>query len=77
MATNVRILTLVAMAETLLGVEDNCIPGPAPCVGKMGYLSPATMLKSLAIFERAAKLHDNPELTFRLAWPRLSCRPST
>ena len=60
-----------AKDNTTLGPEDNCIPGPAPCEGKMGYLSPATTLKSLAIFQRAAKLQDDPELAFRLAVAQL------
>ena len=43
---------------TVLDPEDNCLPGPAVCAGKMAYLAPETLLKSVAIFQRAAKVVD-------------------
>jgi hypothetical protein len=43
---------------TVLDPEDNCLPGPAVCAGKMAYLAPKTLLKSVAIFQRAAKVVD-------------------
>ena len=46
---------------TVLDPEDNCIPGPPTCVGKMEYLKPETLLRSAAIFQRAAQVVDNDE----------------
>jgi hypothetical protein len=42
-----------ANSSTMLQPEDNCIPGPAACAGKMQYLAPETTLRSVDIFRRA------------------------
>jgi hypothetical protein len=57
-----------ANTSTVLDPEANCIPGPAVCVGKMDYLAPETMLRSLSIFQQAASALGtaNRELSMRL-----------
>eukprot|EP01052_Picozoa_sp_SAG31_P057596 SAG31_NODE_17135_length_682_cov_0.711835_1_plen_143_part_10 len=40
--------------KTFLDPEDNCIPGPSVCTGKMQYLDPKYLLRSVQIVQDAA-----------------------
>ena len=52
---------------TFLDPEDNCIPGPAACAGKMQYLQPGALLQSISIFQdAAAAVEPDPAKQLRL-----------
>lgn len=46
---------------TFLDPEDNCMPGPPVCAGKMQYLKPETLLRSVEIFQRARQVVDGDQ----------------
>eukprot|EP01050_Picozoa_sp_SAG11_P016661 SAG11_NODE_2302_length_3548_cov_2.637866_3_plen_687_part_00 len=58
-----------ANTSTILDPEANCLPGPALCAGRMDYLAPETMLRSLSTLQEAASALGTaapPELRARL-----------
>eukprot|EP01047_Picozoa_sp_COSAG01_P034903 COSAG01_NODE_2644_length_7322_cov_10.222899_4_plen_678_part_00 len=48
--------TAANATATVLDPEDNCLPGPPVCDGKMQYLLPETLLRSVAIFQKATRV---------------------